>query len=751
MKKLLYPLLAAFAWNSGTCTLAAPATSAVAAPTPAAAPSSRPIIDIHTDDVSLVLVVDETGSLLTRHFGGRIADPTPFADLLTYRRYGHGSDEETYPAAGGRNFRSPALRVTHADGDLNTELRYLSHESRTLADRNVTRTVVHLADRLKPLDVELTFTAYARENVITARTVLRHREPAPVIVHEFYAPSLILHAKNYLLTHLHGGWAYEAQVEHTLLDHGITSIESRKQVRATHSENPAFMLTLGSKTYDEEYGEVVAGALAWSGNFRIGFEHDEFDALTVLAGANPYASEYPLAPGDSLRTPELILTHTFEGAGGASRNLHDWARRYGVWRGDSRRVPTLLNSWEGAYFDFDEKTLIGMIDDAAAMGLEMFVLDDGWFGNKYPRDNDCAGLGDWEVNTAKLPGGLDRIASYAHAKGLKFGIWIEPEMVNPRSELAEAHPDWIVRAAGREAPQSRSQWLLDLSNPAVQDFVFSVFDRTLQSSGKIDYVKWDANRHVENPGSAFLPPREQSRFWIDYTEGFYKVMVRIRAKYPDVLIQACSSGGGRAEYGALKYFNEIWTSDNTEARCRARIQYGTSLFYPASVMGAHVSAVPNHQSGNVTPLKFRFDMACAGRLGMELQPKQMSDSEKAFARRAVASYKTYRDIVSDGDLYRIGSPYDPDGCFGTLYVSKDKRRAVFFAYCTDYRGDLRPQPFRLPGLAPDKDYTVRELNVDTPRCWFDGRTLSGEYLRHAGLNPPLQHIYDSGVFLLEAR
>lgn len=747
MKKTLYSLLAALTWSFSACAAAAPAL----VPATGSDPSPRPVIDIHTDDVSLVLVVAENGSLLTRHFGGRIADPTPLADMQTYRRYGHGSDDETYPAAGGRNFRSPALRVTHADGDLNTELRYLSHESRTLADRNVTRTVVRLADRVKPLDVELIFTTHARENVITARTVLHHREAAPVIVHEFYAPSMLLRAESYLLTHLHGGWAYEAQVEHTPLDHGITSIETRKQVRATHSENPAFLLTLGSGSYDEEHGEVVAGALAWSGNFRIGFERDEFDALTILAGANPYASEYPLAPGDSLRTPELIFTHTFAGAGGASRNLHDWARRYGVWQGEDVRVPTLLNSWEGAYFDFDVKTLTGMIDDAAAMGLEMFVLDDGWFGNKYPRDNDRAGLGDWEVNTAKLPGGLDRIASYAHAKGLKFGIWIEPEMVNPRSELAERHPDWIVRTAGREAPQSRSQWLLDLSNPAVQEFVFSVFDRTLQSSDKIDYVKWDANRHVENPGSAYLPAQEQSRFWIDYTEGFYKVMERIRAKYPDVLIQACSSGGGRAEYGALKYFNEIWTSDNTEALCRARIQYGTSLFYPASVMGAHVSAVPSHQSGNVTPLKFRFDMACAGRLGMELQPKQMTDSEKAFARRAVANYKTYRDIVSDGDLYRIGSPYDPDGCFGTLYVSKDKRRAVFFAYCILYRGHTPVPLFRLPGLDPAAGYTVRELNVDRPRCWFDGRILSGDYLRQAGLNPPLQQMYDSGVFLLEAQ
>ena len=258
---------------------------------------------------------------------------------------------------------------------------------------------------------------------------------------------------------------------------------------------------------------------------------DESDRLTVLAGANPAGSEYTLRPGETFRTPEMIYTYSDQGAGGASRNLHDWARRYGVYH-NTHTVPTLLNSWEGAYFDFDFKTLAGMIDDAAAMGLEMFVLDDGWFGNKYPRNSSGAGLGDWQVNVRKLPEGIDSIASYAHARGLKFGIWIEPEMVNPKSELAERHPDWIVRMPGREAPLSRNQWLLDLTNPAVQDFVFGVFDQTMQLSKKIDYIKWDANRNACNAGSAYLPAAEQSRFWFDYTQGFYRVLERIRAKIP---------------------------------------------------------------------------------------------------------------------------------------------------------------------------------------------------------------------------
>ena len=714
----------------------------------AAAPQQ--LIDIRTDDVSIVLAAQPGGEVYFRHFGGRIDDPAPLAGYKSSRRADHGTDDLAYPAMGGRNFREPALRVTHADGDMNTELRYVSHSSRQLADPNVTETVVKMTDCCQALDVELVFTAYARENVITTHTVIRNREQGPVTLHSFYSSALTLKAEKYLLTHLYGAWAREAQVDHTLLTHGSKSIESMREVRTTHTENPSFMLTLGSDAFSENCGEVIAGALAWSGNFRLNFEVDEYDALTVLAGANPNASEYRLRPGESFTTPEMIYTHSMRGAGGASRNLHDWGRNYGVYHAE-RVVPTLLNSWEGAYFDFDAKVLKQMIDDAASMGLEMFVLDDGWFGNKYPRNAANAGLGDWQVNRKKLPAGIDDIASYAHRKGLKFGIWIEPEMVNPKSELAEKHPDWIVRPPKREAPETRKQWLLDLSNPAVQDFVFEVFDNTMKLSDKIDYIKWDANRNANNVGSAYLPADEQSRFWIDYAQGFYRVMERIRAKYPDVLIQACASGGGRVEYGALKYFDEFWTSDNTEALSRARNQYGTSLFYPAVAMGSHVSAVPNHQTGNVTPIKFRFDMACAGRLGMELQPKQMTDAEKAFARRAIASYKEYRDIVMQGDLYRIGSPYDESGCYGVLYVSKDKRQAVLFAYSLRYQGRSLIPKFRLDGLDPKAGYAVRELNVDKPRFWFDGKTLSGELLMNAGINPHLSKIYDSAVFILKAQ
>lgn len=730
MKKLLFLLCAV--WTAG-------ATDAAA---------QRQLIDIHTDDVSLLLRAAPGEEVQLLHFGGRIEDPAPLAAYESYRNPNHNTEDVAYPTFGGRNYHEAALRVTHADGDLNTELKYLSHETQQLADDNVTRTVIHTTDAVQALDVDLVYTTYARENVITTHAEIRNREKGTVILHSFYSSALPLRAEKYLFTHLHGAWTHEAQVEHTLLTHGSKSIASIRGVRTTHAENPSFMLTLGSDRFDEASGEVVAGTLAWSGNFRLNFEVDECRTLNILAGINPEGSEYRLHRGETFTTPEMIYTHSTAGAGGASRNLHDWGRNYGIWNGHTP-APTLLNSWEGAAFRFNAKILTDMIDDAAAMGLEMFVLDDGWFGNKYPRNNDKAGLGDWEVNREKLPEGIDYIASYAHDKGLKFGIWIEPEMVNPKSELAEKHPDWIVRAPKREAPLTRNQLLLDLSNPAVQDFVFGVFDRTMQLSEHIDYIKWDANRCANSVGSTYQADDEQAHFWIEYTQGLYKVMERIRAKYPDVLIQACASGGGRVEYGALKYFDEVWTSDNTEALTRARIQYGTSLFYPALVMASHVSVTPNLQTGNVTPLKFRFDIACAGRMGMELQPKHMTEEERAEARRAIEAYKGYRDIVMQGDLYRIGTPYDEEGCYAIAYVAKDRRRAVVFAYCLRYQSRTVPV-FRIPGLDADTNYTIREVNVEKPRYWFEGRSFSGELLERAGINPNFSRIYDSAVFLLEA-
>ena len=709
--------------------------------------ANKTYILVQTDHTQLVLTTDDAGNLRTRYYGSRIDAPWTFLNDDKLFSGPNGSGPMTIPTTGGVFIGTPALHVRYADGSHNTELYYTGHTSEYRA--GVFTTKVMLRDPVTALAVVLIYEAYEKEDVIVAHTEIINGGKKPVELLDYASSALHFNADKYLLTHTWGGWATEMQVERELLGHDTKVIESRRGVQATQGNNPSFMLSLNTAEFSETAGEVIAGALAWSGNFRLSFEHDNAGKLNVIAGINPHAATYSLAPGKTFITPDMVWTYSNTGAGQASRNLHRWARNWGVY-GGGQVHPTLLNSWEGAYFSFTTETLLRMIDDAAGMGLEMFVLDDGWFAKDYPRNGDDAGLGDWEVNTAKLPEGIDYVASYAHDKGLKFGIWIEPEMVNPASNLAHRHPEWVVKSPGRDIYQERNQWVLDLSNPAVQDFVYGIFDGVMQLSKNIDYVKWDCNRVIESFGSTYLG-KEQDRFYVEYCQGLYNVMRRIREKYPRVLIQCCSSGGGRVDYGALRYFDEIWTSDNTDGDCRAYIQYATNLIYPPFIMGAHVSAVPNHQSGNVTPLKFRFDMACAGRLGLELQPKHFSEHERALAERCIASYYQYRDLVFTGDLYRLSSPYDSD-YYALMYVSPDKSRAVVYTYCMRYQHRAGSQhSFRLDGLDPKRNYTVKELNVNRSCWWGDGDVFSGEFLQSGAFNPDLPQKYSSAVFYLEAK
>ena len=438
--------------------------------------AKRQVISIETEKTSLVILVHPDGSLETLHYGGILAKPEQFLQRKVNTEDYNGSRGATYPATGGRFIGEPALHVKYADGTHNTELCYTGHEV-TRRDGCVT-TTIGLKDPVTALEVKLVYDAYPKEDVIVAHTEILNGGEKPVELLNYASSSLYIDADDYLLTHFYGAWASDMQMESEVLGHDLKVIESRRGTQATQGNNPSFLLSLDTKEFSETRGEVIAGALAWSGNFRISFEKDDAHRLNILSGISPFASAYPLKGGETFVTPEMIYTWSGEGAGGASRNLHRWGRKYSVY-GGGQINPTLLNSWEGAYFSFNTKTLLRMMDDAASMGLEMFVLDDGWFGNDYPRNSDNAGLGDWEVNTSKLPQGIDYLARHAHSKGLKFGIWIEPEMVNPRSNLAHEHPDWVVKSPGREIYQARNQWVLDLSNPAVEDFVFGIFDRTM--------------------------------------------------------------------------------------------------------------------------------------------------------------------------------------------------------------------------------------------------------------------------------
>ncbi len=702
-------------------------------------------ISVNTAGTSLVMSGKVGGPLNYRHYGPSVARAADFEGYAPYFDSHSVGDVQMYPTAGGRFVFEPALAVSYPDGGLNTELLYESHSVENISP-DLVRTRILLRDSKQPLKVTLVFDAYQQEDVIMAHSEIVNCGKKAVLLRNFYSSCIPILSEKYTLTHFHGTWAHENYIETERLTHGVKTLECRDGVRTTQRSNPSFLLSLDSDTLDEDHGEVLAGALCWSGNYKINFQMDEAGRLYILSGIHPTGAEYTLAGGATFTTPDMVWTYSCCGAGQASRNLHDWARRHNMYDA-SMHCPTLLNSWEGAYFSFNTKTLTDMIDDAASMGLEMFVLDDGWFANgEYARDSDKAGLGDWELNVKKIPEGIGYLADYAHSKGLKFGIWIEPEMVNPKSRLYEQHPEWVVVEKGREAYPARNQLLLDLSNPKVQDFVFGVFDRTMQL-GDIDYIKWDCNRHVFNVGSTY--ETSQANFWVDYVNGYYDVLRRIRQKYPKVLLQSCSSGGGRMDYGVLQWANEVWTSDNTDALCRAYMQYGASLIYPVQILGSHISATPNHQTGRIIPLKFRCDMAATARLGMEIQPKLLSDSEKQYVRGYLAAYKQFRDIVFDGDLYRVSSPYE-GGYYALAYVAKDKSRAVFFAFCLDYEGRSVVPKFRIRGLDTGARYKVCEVAPSgSPRYWGDGKVLGGDYLSSFGVNMNLKQPFQSAVLLLE--
>ena len=383
--------------------------------------------------------------------------------------------------------------------------------------------------------------------------------------------------------------------------------------------------------------------------------------------------------------------------------------------------------------------------DIASMGGELFVMDDGWFGEKYPRKTDNAALGDWVVDKSKLPHGIDGLLADAKKHGVKFGIWIEPEMTNTKSELYEKHPDWIIKAPGRAPVLGRggTQLVLDLGNPKVQDFVFSVVDNLMTKYPDIAYIKWDANMDIMNHGSQYLSMNDQSHLYIDFYRGFAKTLDRIRAKYPNLIIQDCASGGGRVNWGVLPWFDEFWTSDDTDALQRIYIQWGTSYFFPAMAMACHISASPNHQTRRVVPLKFRIDVAMSGRLGMEIQPKNMTEAEKTLCRNAIAEYKQIRPVVQMGNIYRLQSPYDKQGLASLMYVSDNKDKAVWYWWKYEsYIGQQVPR-VRMAGLDPAKRYKVHELDrIDKTPLDCEGKSYSGAYLMEHGLEMPMNHNID---------
>ncbi len=683
-------------------------------------------IRISTDKTELVLKVNEHGRLYQTYLGDKLLN-TSDAESLDWAVYA-GSDasvsqrgHEAYMASGGEDFFEPAIAVTHYDGNQTTYLYYKGDETRAV--KGGTETVIKLADDKYAFNVTLHYVAYQKENVIKVWSEISHHEPADITLWRFGSTMLYFNEAKYFLTHYHGDWAREAFPATQELTFGKKVIDTKLGARAAMQSEPFFELGLNAPAKENE-GRVMLGTIGWTGNFNCTFEVDNVGGLRVIPGINPYASNYRLKAGEVLNTPEFIFTLSDKGTGFASRNLHDWARRYQLKDGEGNRM-TLLNNWENTGFKFNEKKLITLIKEAKDLGVDMFLLDDGWYGGKYPRNKDNSSLGDWMPISDKLPHGISALTAAAKKTGVKFGLWIEPEMISPKSELFEKHPDWAIKLPNRDAYYYRNQLVLDLANPEVQDYVFNVVDRLMTENPDIAYFKWDCNSPITNIHSPYLK-QEQGRLYIDYVRGLYKVLDRIKAKYPQLPMMLCSGGGARCDYEALKYFTEFWCSDDTDPFERLYIQWSMSKFFPAKAMGAHVTDWNKDAS-----VKFRLDVASSCKLGFDINLDGMSKENLALCREGVRNFNRLKPVILDGDLYRLISPYETNHA-ALNYVSKDKTRAVLFAY------DLHPryhEPLphvRLQGLDPNKQYELKELNLLGGQKGVSG-IYTGDYLMKIGI------------------
>jgi len=692
------------------------------------AANAKNMISIHTDNVQLVLEVKSNGRLYQAYLGEKLSEGTPLSLLFmpqANQTWPMPAGNEVYPVMGTEDYFEPALQLTHNNGNPTSVLKYVSHTQ--TARNGATETIVKLRDEKYPINVNLHYLAYAKEDVICQWAEISHGEAKPISLGRYASGMLYFEEPTYYLTEFSGDWAREMQMSQAQLNFGRKTIDTRLGTRAAMLAFPFFEVGLGSPV-SENHGKVLMGTIGWTGNFRFTFEVDHDNQLRVLAGINPDASTYTLERGKTFKTPEFIFTLSTQGTGQGSRNFQRWALNHRLYMAQEDRM-TLLNNWENTYFDFDEQKLNNLFGQAKNLGVDLFLLDDGWFGNRYPRNNDKAGLGDWQANRAKLPGGIPALVKGANEQGVDFGIWIEPEMVNPESELARKKPHWILRLPDREPYLFRHQLVLDLTNPEVQDFVFGVIDGLMKENPNIKFMKWDCNSPITNIFSPHLKAR-QGNLYVDYVRGLYAVLNRVQAKYPKLYMMLCSGGGGRCDFEALKYFTEFWCSDNTDPVERIYIQWAFSHFMPAKALCSHVTDWNKKAS-----VKFRLDVDFSCKLGFDLDLKHLSADDLAYCQAAIKEYNRLKPVIFSPNLYRLVSPYETNHC-ALMRVNDNQTHALLFAY------DLHPRygetiiNTRLQGLDPTTTYRVREICLmpgHESRLPFHNQTFTGDYLHKVGL------------------
>ena len=634
-----------------------------------------------------------------------------------------------YPCFGRGDCRGTALSVRRSDsGTIDTDLIYVSHkiyagkpalpgQPATYAEADEADTLELLCrDTVSGAEVTLFYTVFRSLSAIARRASIRNAGAAVLELER--ALSLCVDfqdASDMDILHLYGNWARERSVERVPMMHGTQSVGSLRGA-SSHIHNP--FLAVCPHDTGEIRGDAYGFSLIYCGNFLASAEMDSDGAGRVLMGIHPQGFRWRLEPGECFDTPEAVMVWSSEGFGGMSRTFHKLYTNHlirGKWK--TERRPILINNWEATYFRFDEEKIFAIAEEASRLGIEMLVLDDGWFGK---RDDDRSGLGDWFVNENKLHGGLKQLVDRIHGLGMKFGIWFEPEMISPDSDLFRAHPDWALQTPGRALSVGRNQYVLDMTRQDVQDYLFSRFADVL-SQGGIDYIKWDFNRNFAEVGSATVDKERQGEVFHRYCLGLYALLERLHNAYPDLLLEGCAGGGGRFDPAWLYYAPQIWTSDDSDAIERLDIQYGTSFCYPPSAMGAHVSACPNHQVHRTTPFATRGNVALMGAFGYELDLRTLTDAEKELVRQQCEDFRRDYDLTHTGDFYRLISPWHDRTDCAWCFVSSDKREALL-TY-TVIRAKIGiPRYVKLQGLDPDRLY----------RCTETGEEFHGDTLMHAG-------------------
>ena len=693
-------------------------------------------IHLRNDRISYVIGILEGGIAAHLYFGRRVEAFNPASVL---RRWGCAEDgsfdpqncalnhvPQEYPSYGLGDMREGALIVRAADGTASADLRFVSA---TVEDGKYSlpglpaafgdgaKTLrLQLRDELLGLNVTLLYAIFDDCDIIARSVLFHHAGSRPLSLERAASLCLDLPDDRWDLVTLSGDWARERDVIRRRLTPGEMSVSS---VRGASSLLASPFAALARPETTEAAGEVIAAALVYSGSFYAGAEVGSRHAVRLQLGLNDRHFGWLLQPGETFAAPEAVLTWSDRGFDGMSAQFHRLCAAHVV-RGKFAHAPRpiLLNNWEATYFGFDEEKLLTIARKAAEVGVELFVLDDGWFGH---RDADNSSLGDWVVDRRKLPNGLKSLGEKVHALGLKFGLWFEPEMISPDSDLYRAHPEYAMQIRGRTPITGRNQLILDLSRADVQDFVYHAVADILREN-PIDYVKWDMNRNFSNVGSLDLPPERMRELPHRYMLGLYGVLEKLQAEFPDVLFESCSSGGGRFDLGMLYYMPQTWCSDNTDALCRCRIQWGTSLVFPPFAMGSHVSAVPNHQTGRVTPIRTRANVAMSGCFGFELDLNKLPESEIEEVKAVIPRVKELRETLLYGDFHRLLSPFDGHDT-AWITVSPDKREAVLM-FTRDLAQPDTDQPMlTLRGLDPALTYTVVET----------GEAYTGAELMASGL------------------